>query len=135
MVTALKDLIETRAPAVPDQLKTSVSAAPLTVPVIVTLPVGEPEAWTWSRLALDGCRAGVMLAGGVLCVSGLMHPVTQWLIVLGASVHVAQFTALSLSAILTGGQFVIAIFPLLFFVPLHIILAWEAAIYDPCGSP
>lgn len=95
-----------------------------------------PETYgAWACSLPAEMWAGVMLAGGVLCVSGLMHPVTRWRIVVGALVHVVQFTALSFSAILTGGQFVIAIFPLLFFVPLHIILAWEAVIYDPCGSP
>lgn len=78
--------------------------------------------------------AGSMMLAGALIVSGLMHPVTRGRIIAGSILQVIQFGGLSYSAVTTGGQFAIAAFPIIFFVPLHLILAWEAAIYEPCGS-
>jgi hypothetical protein len=46
-------------------------------------------------------------------------------------VQILQFTALSASAMGSGGQFVIAVYPLVLFVPFHLILAAEAWAYDP----
>lgn len=94
-----------------------------------------PETWgEWACGFPAEMWAGAMIAASTLCVSGLMHPVTKVRIIIGAFIHVLQFFALSLSAALTGGQFVIAVFPLVLLVPMHIILAWEAAVYDPDGN-
>lgn len=94
-----------------------------------------PEAWgEWACIVPAACWAGTMMLGGVLVVSGLMHPVTRGRIVIGCIIQIIQFAGLSISAIGSGGQFVVAVFPMILFVPMHIILAWEAAVYDPTGS-
>lgn len=94
-----------------------------------------PETWgAWACQWPAEAWAAMMIVGSVLSISGLMHPVTRTRIIVGASVQVCHFFALSLSAMTTGGEFVIAVFALLFFVPMHIVLAWEAAIYEPCGN-
>ena len=93
-----------------------------------------PETWgAWACQWPAEAWAAVMIGGSVATISGLMHPITRARIVVGSLIHLVQFTALALSALFTGGEFVIAVFSLIFFVPMHVVLAWEAAIYDPAN--
>ena len=94
-----------------------------------------PETYgEWACMLPAACWAASMMLAGALVISGLMHPITRGRIIIGCALQVVQFLGLSVSAIGSGGQFVITIFPLLFFVPLHLVLAWEAAVYDPNGN-
>lgn len=70
--------------------------------------------------------AAAQITGSLLIVYGLMRPITHWPAMVGSLVHVIQYQALALSAILTGGQVVIGIYPSVFFVPAHLVLAVEA---------
>lgn len=95
-----------------------------------------PETWgEWACQFPAEMWAGAMIAGSTLCVSGLMHPVTRGRIILGSLLQTAHFLALALSAMLTDGQFVIAAFALILLAPMHAVLAWEAAVYEPGGNP
>lgn len=90
------------------------------------------ETWgAWACELPAALWAGTMMLGATLVVSGLMHPVTRMRIIIGCAIQVIQFAGLSVSAIGSGGQFVVAVFPLVLFVPMHVVLAWEAAIYEP----
>jgi hypothetical protein len=93
-----------------------------------------PKTWgAWACKWPAEFWAAVMIGGSVSTISGLMHPVTRARIVAGSVLNVLQFLALALSALLTGGEFVIAVFSLIFFVPMHVVLALEAAIYEPAN--
>lgn len=70
--------------------------------------------------------AFAMMGGSALSINGLIRPVRHWRIALGSAIHVAQFSALSYSAIFTGGEAVVGCFASVFFVSLHIWLCVEA---------
>lgn len=94
-----------------------------------------PETWgDWACMLPAEFWAGAMILSGALIVSGLMHPITRGRIIIGSILHVLQFMGLAVSVLGSGGQFVIAVFSIVVFVPMHLVLAWEAAIYEPNGS-
>jgi hypothetical protein len=70
--------------------------------------------------------AGVQISASLLIIYGLMRPITRWPAFVGAVMHAAQYQAIALSALLTGGQVAIAIYPDVLFVPAHLVLAVEA---------
>lgn len=91
-----------------------------------------PATWgEWACILPAELWAGVQMGAGALIVTGLMHPVTRNRIVIGCIVQIVQFLGLSASAMFSGGQFVIAVYPLVLFVPFHLILALEARAHDP----
>jgi len=82
-----------------------------------------PETWgEWACQWPAQLWAGLTLIGSTLTATGLIHPAKRWRILAGAALQGAQFTALALSAALTGGQFVIAAYAFLVFVPFHALL-------------
>lgn len=94
-----------------------------------------PETWgDWACALPAELWAGVQMFAGAAIVTGLMHPVTRWRIIIGCLVQIIQFAGLSVSAMGSGGQFVIAVYPLVLFVPFHLILMAEAWAYDPGNS-
>lgn len=91
-----------------------------------------PETWgAWACILPAELWAGVQMLAGAMIVTGLMHPVTRGRIIAGCAIQSFQFLALSVSAIGSGGQFVIAVYPLVLFIPFHLILALEAWAYEP----
>lgn len=81
-------------------------------------------AWACQFPALGW--AGVQIAASVAIIYGLMRPITYQVAAAGALLHAVQYQALALSAMLTGGQVVIGIYPSVLFVPAHLVLAVEA---------
>ena len=69
--------------------------------------------------------ASAQIIGSAMIIYGLMRPVTHHHAMIGALVHVVQYQALALSALLSGGQAAIGIYPSVMFVPMHIVLAVE----------
>lgn len=95
-----------------------------------------PETWgEWACALPAEAWAGVQMLAGAAIVTGLMHPITRWRIIIGCGIQIIQFAGLSISAMGSGGQFVIAVYPLVLFVPFHLILAMEAWAYDPGSVP
>lgn len=95
-----------------------------------------PETWgDWACRLPAEAWAGVQMLAGAAIVTGLMHPITRWRIIIGCGIQIIQFAGLSISAMGSGGQFVIAVYPLVLFVPFHLILAMEAWAYDPGSVP
>jgi hypothetical protein len=91
-----------------------------------------PETWgEWACILPAELWAGVQMAAGAMIVTGLMHPVTRGRIIAGCVIQCIQFLGLSISAMGSGGQFVIAVYPLVLFIPFHLILALEAWAYEP----
>jgi hypothetical protein len=91
-----------------------------------------PATWgAWACTLPAECWAGTQMLAGACIVTGLMHPITRWRIIFGCTVQIIQFSSLSVSAMFSGGQFVIAVYPLVLFVPFHLILMGEAWAYDP----
>jgi hypothetical protein len=91
-----------------------------------------PETWgNWACTLPASLWAGVQMLAGAAILTGLLHPVTRMRIVLGCAVQIIQFAGLSISAMFSDGQFVIAVYPLVLFIPFHLILAVEAWAYDP----
>ena len=91
------------------------------------IPAFAPQvygAWACSLPALGW--AGVQIGASLLIIYGLMRPITRWPAIAGAILHATQYQAIALSAFLTGGQVAIGIYPAVFFVPAHIVLAVEA---------
>lgn len=82
-----------------------------------------PETWgTWACQYPAAMWAGFMMAGATLMIVGLLHPQVWWIVAIGAFVQIMQFGALGYSAAFTGGQHVIMIFEMFFFVPIHLII-------------
>lgn len=82
-----------------------------------------PETWgAWACQWPAQLWAGLTLIGSTLTATGLIHPARRWRILAGAALQAAQFIALALSAALTGGQFVIAAYAFVIFVPFHALL-------------
>jgi hypothetical protein len=94
-----------------------------------------PETWgVWACILPAELWAAVQMVSGVMIVTGLLHPVTRHRIVFGCILQIVQLLGLSVSAMFSGGQFVIAIYPLVLFVPFHVILAAEATVYESGGA-
>lgn len=86
-----------------------------------------PETYgTWACALPALGWAAVQIIGSALIIYGLMRPINHRPAMWGALIHAAQYQALALSAMLTGGQVVIAIYPSVLFVPAHLVLAVEA---------
>lgn len=82
-----------------------------------------PETWgAWACQFPALLWAGCMLAGGWITSMGLIHPANRWQIIVGGAIQTAVFTALSLSATLTGGQDVVGAVALIMFVPFHLLV-------------
>lgn len=91
-----------------------------------------PEMWgAWACQFPAQAWAIVWMLGCTLAAMGLIHPANRWQIAVGAVALIALFTALSLSAQLTGGQRVVAAVGMLVFVPFHILILAGAARHDP----
>lgn len=91
------------------------------------LPAFAPDVygtWACERPAL--AWAAVQIAASALIIYGLMRPMTWRPAFVGAVLHALQYEAIALSALFTGGQVAIAIYPLILFVPAHLVLAVEA---------
>ena len=89
---------------------------------------------TWGEFAVQydvRVWAAIQIGAATLIISGLMRPVTRRRVAFGASVQAIQFGAIAYSAMFTGGQFVIGVWPTLFIVPFHCVLFWEAVKYEP----
>lgn len=88
---------------------------------------------TWGALAYSVPAlfwAGANMSCAALTLVGLVKPVRNWMVIVGASLASLQYMVLSYSAIFDGGASVIGLFALLFFLPLHLWLIFEAATYD-----
>lgn len=75
--------------------------------------------------------AGINMGSSAITLVGLIKPVKNWKIVAGATISSLQYMILSWSAIFDGGAAVIGMYALIFFLPLHLWLIFEAATYDP----
>jgi hypothetical protein len=60
---------------------------------------------------------------------GLMVPITWRLAVAGAVLHAVQLQFLAISAMASGGEVVIGIYPSVLFVPAHLLIIWQAVRY------
>jgi hypothetical protein len=78
-------------------------------------------AWACSLPALGW--AAVQFGASALIIHGLMRPITHWPALVGAMLHAAQYQAIAMSSVLTGGQIAIAIYPIFLFAPAHFVLA------------
>ena len=91
-----------------------------------------PETWgAWACQFPAAAWAGTQMSAAALTMGGLFRPVSRWKVIIGASVQALQFGALAYSAVFTGGQFVISVWPILFLVPAHLTLAWQGYRYVP----
>lgn len=57
---------------------------------------------------------------------GLADPRHNRMVMIGALTHVAQFAALGVSIIFTGGESVVGLYAALYFLPLHVVMWWQA---------
>lgn len=74
--------------------------------------------------------AMAMMAPSAMILIGLQDPVKRWMVAIGAGLQVIQFAALGTSAIFTGGEPIIGVFCLVFFVRQFARMLWSA-ISDP----
>jgi hypothetical protein len=84
---------------------------------------------TWGWLAYSFPAAGwafLNMATSAITMIGLMRPVRNWMVIVGASSHIAQFLILSYSAVMCGGVFVIGLYASVFFLPMHLWILLEA---------
>lgn len=86
-----------------------------------------PETWgEWACILPAKLWAAVQIIASLTIIYGLLEPPKWRLITAGAIIHAVQYQALALSAVLSGGQVVIGVYPSFLFVPAHILLAVEA---------
>ena len=65
-----------------------------------------------------------------LTLAGLIRPVRNWMVIVGAGLSCVQYLILAWSAVFDGGAAVIGMYASLFFLPLHLWIVFEAASYD-----
>ena len=86
-----------------------------------------PETWgEWACILPAKLWAAVQIIASLTIIYGLLEPPKWRMITAGAILHAVQYQALALSAVLSGGQVVIGVYPSFLFVPAHILLAVEA---------
>ena len=100
----------------------------------ITLSVGisafSPETWgAWACYFPARLWAGVQIVASALVIWGLMVPITWRLAVAGAVLHAVQLQFLAISAMASGGEVVIGIYPSVLFVPAHLLIIWQAVRY------
>lgn len=101
-----------------------------------TSAVGYSEE-TWGSFAYQFKAefwAFIMMAGSAFSLIGLIRPIMRNMVTFGAVIQTVQFSLLSYSAAFTGGEFAIAIYASVLFVPLHFWLAIEGLHRDPIGK-
>lgn len=92
-----------------------------------------PETWgDWACQFPAAFWGGIMAFFSTIILTGLMRPMKKGRIVVGSILQAAQLLALAYSAAFTGGQFVIALWPVVFMVPLNLLIAYQGYKYDPC---
>lgn len=72
--------------------------------------------------------AMMMMAQSALIWAGLKDPLKWRWIAVGATMGVIHFSAIAYSAVYTGGEFVIGVWAIALFIPMHMVLAM-AAVY------
>ena len=70
--------------------------------------------------------AGLMMAGAVCTIVGLIKPIRRDMVAIGAGLQAAQYIGQAYSSIATGGEFVIGLHLIMLFVPIHLWMLWEA---------
>lgn len=70
--------------------------------------------------------AGLMMAGAVATIVGLIKPIRRDMVAIGAGMQATQYIGLAYSSIATGGEFVIGLHLIMLFVPVHVWMLWEA---------
>lgn len=65
-----------------------------------------------------------------LTLAGLMKPIKNWMVALGAGLSCVQYIVLSWSAIFDGGAAVIGMYASILLLPMHIWLLFEAVTND-----
>ena len=87
----------------------------------------DPDTWgAWACQFPALMWAGIQITASVMIIYGLMRPITYQVAAAGALIHALQYEVLAMSAIFSGGQVVIGIYPSVLFAPAHIVLAVEA---------
>ena len=116
--------------------KTALEVALLGVGLLfwVTLAMGvsafSPDTWgAWACEIPALWWAGMQIVASALVIWGLMVPVTWRMAVAGAVIHAAQYQFLAISAMASGGEVVIGIYPSVLFVPAHLLIIWQATRY------
>jgi hypothetical protein len=102
----------------------------------MTDQVGYSEA-TWGSFAYQFNAefwAFIMMAASAMTLIGLIRPIMRKMVTFGALIQTVQFALLSYSAAFTGGEFVIAIYASVLFVPMHFWLMIEGMHRDPIGK-
>lgn len=75
------------------------------------------------------CWAFVNMGCAALTIAGLIRPVRNWMVIVGAVLSIAQYLVLAWSAMFDGGTAIIAMFAFVLLIPFHIWLLFEAANY------
>lgn len=89
------------------------------------------ETWGWLAYSLSAkAWAFLNMATAAITINGLIKPIRNWMVAVGASMHCIQFLVLSYSAALCGGVFVIGLYASVFFLPLHMWMLFEAVRRD-----
>ena len=86
-----------------------------------------PETWGLIAYALPvEFWALVNLFASSVTFLGLADPRHRRMVMLGSFTHVCQFSALSVSILLTGGESVVGLYAAFYFLPLHFLMWWQA---------
>ncbi len=89
---------------------------------------------TWGAFCLHfkaEVWAGLMMTQSALMYTGMIKPIKRRMVAVGSAIAVWHFCVVAYSAIATGGEFVIGIYAILFFVPWHALIFASAVHHGP----
>ncbi len=67
-----------------------------------------------------------MLASATTFI-GLLDPIKRRLVIIGGTLHSAQFAVLGYSITMTGGEIPVGLYAGAFFLPIHMWIVWRAS--------
>lgn len=93
-----------------------------------------PETWgEWACQFPAAFWGGCTAVFSAMVLSGLMRPMKRERIIVGASLQALQFTGIAYSAAFTGGQFAIALWPIVLLIPINLLVAYQGYKYESGG--